>query len=230
MNADVRLTPEAIKGKAFRKVRRGYRVNEVDRFLGRVARDVARLQERIAGRSVVPLDQEPLVTPREIQEKAFNGAWYGYAMYEVDDFLDMLVACVERLHRATAEAEQWQSARRAPLQPPLAALRQLPAPEPSAPRRPVSAHEVASKTFSRAPRGYSIDEVDQFLGRVAVELARVVGDPLGGQSRLTSGAIVSRRFTLLPRGYAMHEVDDFLAQVAAQFADRENGWSSAELS
>jgi DivIVA domain-containing protein len=230
MNADVRLTPEAIRSKAFKKVRRGYRVGEVDRFLGRVARDVARLQERIAGRSAVPLDEEPLITPRQIHEQAFNGAWYGYAMYEVDDFLDMLVTCVERLHQAMADAEQWQSARRAPLQPPLGSLRQLPAPEVPPPRRPVSAHEVASKTFSRAPRGYSIEEVDQFLGRVAVELARVVGDPLGGQSRMTSGAIAARRFTLLPRGYAMHEVDDFLAQVAAQFAERENGWSSAPMS
>jgi DivIVA domain-containing protein len=94
----------------------------------------------------------------------------------------------------------------------------------------VSAHDVASKTFSRVSRGYSVEEVDQFLGRVAVELARVVGDPLGGHSRMTSGAIASRRFTLLPRGYAMHEVDDFLAQVAAQFAERENGRSNAELS
>src|SRR6266511_2365087 len=131
MNADVRLTPEAIKGKAFKKVRRGYRVGEVDQFLGRVARDVARLHERLAGRSVVSLDEEPLITPPQIQEKTFNGAWYGYAMYEVDDFLDMLVVSVERLHQALAEAEQWHSAR-------------------------------------RAPRGYSVEEVDQFLGRVAV--------------------------------------------------------------
>jgi DivIVA domain-containing protein len=227
MNADVRLTPEAIRSKAFKKVRRGYRVGEVDQFLGRVARDVARLQERTAGRGAPRPDEEPLITPRQIHEQAFNGAWYGYAMYEVDDFLDMLVTCVERLHQAVADAEQWQS-RRAPLQPPLGSLRQLPAPD-APPRRPVSAHEVASKTFSRAPRGYSVEEVDQFLGRVAVELARVVGDPLGGQSRMTSGAIVARRFTLLPRGYAMHEVDDFLAQVAAQFAERENGWSSAPM-
>jgi DivIVA domain-containing protein len=191
---------------------------------------VARLQERIAGRGVVLLDEEPLVTPSQVHEKTFNGAWYGYAMYEVDEYLDVLVACLERLHRALAEAEQWHSARRAPLQPPLAAMRQLAPPEPPEPRRPLSAHDIASKTFSWAARGYSVDEVDQFLGRVAVELARVVGDPFGGQPRLSSHDIASRRFTLLPRGYAMHEVDDFLAQVAAQFAERESGWSNAELS
>ncbi|HZD37967.1 MAG TPA: DivIVA domain-containing protein, partial [Actinomycetes bacterium] len=125
MNADVRLTPEAIESKAFKKVRRGYRVSEVDQFLGRVARDVACLQERIAGRGAAALDAEPQITPRQIHEQAFNGAWYGYAMREVDDFLDMLVDLVERLHRAAADVDQWQSARRAPLQPPLAALRQL---------------------------------------------------------------------------------------------------------
>jgi DivIVA domain-containing protein len=231
MNADVRLTPEAIKGKAFKKVRRGYRAGEVDQFLGGVARDVALLQERIAGRSVVRLGEEPVISPEQVQEKTFNGAWYGYAMREVDDFLDLLVVCLERLYRAAGEAEQWHSARRAPLQPPLTALRQLPPPpEPTLPRRALSAHDIAAKSFSRSPRGYSVEEVDQFLGRVAVELARVSGDPFGGQPRVNARDIVSRRFTLLPRGYAMHEVDDFLAQVAAQFAERESGWSNAELS
>jgi DivIVA domain-containing protein len=231
MNADVRLTPEAISIKAFKKVRRGYRVSEVDQFLGRVAQDLARLQERAAGQGATPLDEDPLITPTEIQEQVFNGAWYGYAMHEVDDFLDVLVAALERMYQALSEAEQWQSARRAPLQPPLATLRQLPPPDhPAAPRRPVSAHDVASKTFTRSLRGYSVDEVDQFLGRVAVELARVIGEHLGGgPPRLTSRDIASKRFTLLPRGYAMHEVDDFLAQVAAQFAERESGWSNAEL-
>src|SRR6266511_1960782 len=204
MDADVRLTPEAIKRKAFKKVRRGYRVSEVDQFLGKVARDVARLQARIAGRGVVLLDEEPLITPPQVRDKTFNGAWYGYAMFAVDEYLDVLVDRLERLHRALPEA------------PP--------------PRRPLSAHDVASKTFSWAPHGYSLDEVNQFLGRVAVELARVAGDPLGGHPRLSSHDIASKRFTLLPRGYAMHEVDDFLAQVAAQFAERESGWSNAELS
>jgi DivIVA domain-containing protein len=230
MDADVRLTPEAIKRKAFKKVRRGYRVSEVDQFLGKVARDVARLQARIAGRGVVLLDEEPLITPPQVRDKTFNGAWYGYAMFAVDEYLDVLVDRLERLHRALAEAEQWHSARRAPLQPPLTALRQLPLPDAPPPRRPLSAHDVASKTFSWAPHGYSLDEVNQFLGRVAVELARVAGDPLGGHPHLSSHDIASKRFTLLPRGYAMHEVDDFLAQVAAQFAERESGWSNAELS
>jgi DivIVA domain-containing protein len=229
MNADVRLTPEAISNKAFKKVRRGYRVSEVDQFLEKVAQDVARLQARVAGQSLVALDEDPPTTPEQVEEKTFNGAWYGYAMHEVDDFLDLLVVTLERLHRAVAEAEQWRSARRAPLQPPLNALRQLPPPEPAAVRRPATAHDVAAKTFSREPRGYSVEEVDQFLGRVAIELARVIGDAFG-PPRLTSRDIASKRFTLLPRGYAMHEVDDFLAQLAAQFAERESGWSNAELS
>jgi DivIVA domain-containing protein len=226
MNADVRLTPEAISSKAFKKVRRGYRVSEVDQFLGRVAQDFARLQRRIAGQGPRPLDEDPPTTPSQVHEQTFNGAWYGYAMHEVDDFLDELVVGLERLYQALAEAEQWHSARRAPLQPPLATARQLSPPDPAASRRPVSAHDVAAKTFPREVRGYNVDEVNQFLGRVAVELARAIGGP----PRLTSRDIASKRFTLLPRGYAMHEVDDFLAQLAAQLAARESGWSSAELS
>jgi DivIVA domain-containing protein len=229
--ADVRLDPEAIRRKAFKKVRRGYRAGEVGQFLERVAHDVARLQERIGGERLEALDEDPLITPAQVQEKTFSGVWYGYAMHEVDDFLDVLVAGLERLYQAIAEAEQWRSARRAPLQPPLTALRQLPPPEPAAPRRPATAHDIAAKTFSRALRGYSVEEVDQFLGRVAVELATVIGDPTGSSApRLTSRDIGSKRFTLLPRGYAMHEVDDFLALLAAQFAERESGWSNAELS
>jgi DivIVA domain-containing protein len=227
MNADVRLTPEAIRSKAFKKVRRGYRVSEVDQFLGRVAQDFARLQQRVAGQGPAPLDEDPPATPSQVSEQTFNGAWYGYAMHEVDDFLDELIVGLERLHQTLADAEQWHSARRAPLQPPLATSRQLSPPDHlTAPRRPVSAHDVAAKTFRRELRGYNVDEVNQFLGRVAVELARAIGGP----PRLSSRDIASKRFTLLPRGYAMHEVDDFLTQLAAQFAERENGWSSAELS
>ena len=221
MNADFRLTPETIAGKAFKKVRRGYRVDEVDHFLRRVAHDAARLQEHL--RQGTPPDAS-LLTPKAVEQKTFNGGWRGYDMHEVDEFLDQVVTELDRLHQAIAEAEQWRSARRAPLQPPLhTALRSLPAPEPT-PRR-VTAHDVAAKTFNRAPRGYRVEEVDQFLGWVAIELARASGDP-AASPRLTAQDVAARRFTLGPRGYEMHEVDDFLAQLVAQLAERESGWST----
>jgi DivIVA domain-containing protein len=219
MNADGRLEPEGITGKAFKKVRHGYRVSEVDQFLARVAEDLMRLREHLR-RGTVPI--EPLLTPEEVEQKTFNGTWRGYAMQPVDEFLDEVVAELRRAHRALAEEEQWRSAPRAPLQPPLhSAMRSLPVPEPVA--RPLTARDVASKVFAREPHGYRVEEVDQFLGVVAIELARVGGDP-ATSPRLTAQDISAKRFTLGPRGYVMYEVDDFLARLAAQLAERESGW------
>ena len=222
MNTDGRITPEVIAGKAFKKVRRGYRVGEVDQFLQRVADDLARLGEHLR-RGTAPV--EPLLTPEQVEKKTFAGTWRGYEMQPVDEFLDQIVVELARMHRALSDAEQWRSAPRAPLQPPLPlhSMRSLPAPEPMA--RPLTAHDVAAKIFDREPRGYRVEEVDQFLGFVAVELARAIGDP-STPSRLSAQDVAARRFTLCPRGYAMHEVDDFLARLAAQIAERESGWST----
>jgi len=221
MNADGRLEPEGITGKTFKKVRHGYRVSEVDQFLAKVAEDLARLREHVR-RGTIPI--EPLLTPEQVETKTFNGTWRGYAMQPVDAFLDEVVAELRRTHRALEDAEQWRSAPRAPLQPPLhSALRSLPTPDPIS--RPLSARDVASKVFAREPHGYRVEEVDQFLGFVAIELARVSGDP-ATPPRLTARDISAKRFTLGPRGYVMHEVDDFLARLAAQLAERENGWST----
>jgi DivIVA domain-containing protein len=221
MNADGRLDPGVIAGKGFKKVRRGYRVSEVDQFLAKVAEDLTRLRDHL-GRGTVPV--EPLLTPEQVERHTFNGTWRGYAMPAVDEFLDEVVAELRRAHRALAEEEQWRSAPRVPLQPPLhSAMRSLPAPEPV--NRPLTARDVASKVFPREPRGYRVEEVDQFLGFVAIELARQSGDPTT-PPRLTSRDVSSKRFTLGSRGYVMHEVDDFLARLAAQFAEGETGWST----
>jgi DivIVA domain-containing protein len=220
MNTDGRITPEVIAGKAFKKVRRGYRVGEVDQFLQRVADDLARLGEHLR-RDTAPV--EPLLTAEQVEQQTFSGTWRGYEMHPVDEFLDQIVVELARVHRALTDAEQWRSAPRAPLQPPLHSMRSLPAPEPMA--RPLSAHDVAAKIFEREPRGYRVEEVDQFLGFVAVELARAIGDPTA-PPRLSAQDVAGRRFAVGPRGYAMHEVDDFLARLAAQIAERENGWST----
>jgi DivIVA domain-containing protein len=221
MNADRRLEPEGIKGKSFKKVRHGYRVSEVDQFLAKVAEDLASLREHLR-RGTMPV--MPLLTPEQVEQQTFNGAWRGYSMPGVDDFLDEVVAELRRTHRALEEEQQWRSTPLAPLQPPLhSPMRSLPAPEPLG--RPLTARDVASKVFAREPRGYRVEEVDQFLGFVAIELARVSGDP-ATPPRLTAEDIADKRFTLGPRGYVMHEVDDFLARLAAQLAERQNGWST----
>jgi DivIVA domain-containing protein len=224
MNTDGRVTPEGIKGKTFKKVRHGYRVGEVDQFLERVADDLERLREH-ARRGTVPV--EPPLTAEQVEQKKFTGAWRGYTMPEVDEFLDEIVVELRRLHEELAEAEEWRSAPRAPLQPPLhttGPMRSLPPPEP--PGRPLTARDVASKVFAREPRGYRVDEVDQFLGFVAVELARVSADP-DALPRLAARDIAAKRFTLGPRGYVMHEVDDFLNRLATQLAEHESGWTTA---
>jgi DivIVA domain-containing protein len=224
MNTDGRVTPEGITGRTFKKVRRGYRVGEVDHFLERVASDIGRLREHVR-RGSLPV--EPLLTAEQVEQKKFTGAWRGYTMPEVDEFLDGVVVELRKLHEELAEAEEWRSAPRAPLQPPLpaAAMRSLPPPEPSL-GRPLNARDVASKVFPREPHGYRVDEVDQFLGFVAVELARVTADP-DAMPRLGARDIAAKRFTLGPRGYVMHEVDDFLTRLATELAERENGWSNA---
>ena len=223
MNTDGRVTPEGITGKTFKKVRRGYRVGEVDQFLKLVADHIGRLREHVR-RGSLPV--EPLLGPEQVEQQKFTGAWRGYTMSEVDEFLDGVVIELRKLHEELAEAEEWRSAPRAPLQPPLpaAAMRSLPSPEPP-PGRPLSARDVASKVFSREPHGYRVDEVDQFLGFVAVELARVSADP-DAIPRLGARDIAAKRFTLGPRGYVMHEVDDFLNRLANELAERENGWST----
>jgi DivIVA domain-containing protein len=223
MNTDGRVTPEVITGKTFKKVRRGYRVGEVDQFLERVAGDLGRLREHVR-RGSVPV--EPLLTPEQVEQKKFTGAWRGYTMSEVDEFLDGIVVELRRMHEELAEAQEWRSAPRAPLQPPLhsAAMRSLPPPD--LPGRPLTARDVASKVFARESHGYRVDEVDQFLGFVAVELARVGADP-DALPRLAAHDIAAKRFTLGPRGYVMHEVDDFLNRLATQLAEHESGWSTA---
>jgi DivIVA domain-containing protein len=221
MNPDGRLEPEGIMGKTFKKVRHGYRVSEVDQFLAKVADDLARLREHLR-RGSVPV--EPLLTAEQVEQKTFNGAWRGYAMQAVDDFLDEVVVELQQAHRALTEDEHWRSTPRAPLQPPLhSAMRSLPRPEAVA--QPLTARDVASKVFGREPRGYRVEEVDQFLGFVAIELARISGDP-SAPPRLTAQDISAKRFTLGPRGYVMHEVDDFLARLVAQLTERESGWST----
>lgn len=218
MDTDGRVSLEVITGKTFKKVRRGYRVGEVDRFLEQVAGDIGRLREHVR-RGSLPV--EPLLGPEQVEQKKFTGAWRGYTMSEVDEFLDGVVIELRKLREELAQADEWRSAPRAPLQPPLPAIAMRSLPSPGLPpARPLSARDVASKVFGREPHGYRVDEVDQFLGFVAVELARVGADP-DAIPRLGARDIAAKRFTLGPRGYVMHEVDDFLSRLANELAEHE---------
>jgi DivIVA domain-containing protein len=89
-----RLTADDILHKEFHFALRGYHRREVDRFLDQVAREIIRWQEAL-GQGFRPSMR--LITPRDINEKMFTKVMRGYAMIEVDAFLDELTDEVARL-------------------------------------------------------------------------------------------------------------------------------------
>ncbi|HEX5880348.1 MAG TPA: DivIVA domain-containing protein, partial [Actinomycetota bacterium] len=103
-----RLAPEEVRTRTFTRVVRGYRRREVRRLLERAAADLARLRNGPVRNGP---DDEPPLTPEQVEEVRFQPALGGYEMDEVDEFLDQLVVELER-------------AGRGPLRPPSA----LPAP------------------------------------------------------------------------------------------------------
>jgi DivIVA domain-containing protein len=91
-----RLAPEEVRTRTFTRVVRGYRRREVRRLLERVADDLARLRD---GPDTDGPDDQPLLTPEEIEEVRFQPALGGYEMDEVDEFLDQLMVELERATR-----------------------------------------------------------------------------------------------------------------------------------
>ena len=90
---EARLAPEEVRTRTFTRVVRGYRPRQVRRLLERAAKDLARLRHGAA--ATCPDDQPPL-TPQEIEEIRFQPAIGGYEMDEVDQFLDQLMVELER--------------------------------------------------------------------------------------------------------------------------------------
>ena len=83
-----RLAPEEVRTRTFTRVVRGYRPRQVRRLLERAATDLVRLRDGT--------DDQPLLTPQEIEEVRFQPAIGGYEMDEVDQFLDQLMVELER--------------------------------------------------------------------------------------------------------------------------------------
>ena len=145
------------------------------------------------------------LTAQRIDEQTFGRAVRGYAMREVDDFLD----------RAAAQVASWQDA--------LAHG-----------RRPItrllSPREVAEVTFSLAVRGYDMAEVDGFLEELAAEVTRLHAEGGDGAAsaprRLTAADIARKQFAVAVRGYARRDVDRFLDQVAREVARWQDALAS----
>jgi DivIVA domain-containing protein len=137
-----RLAPEEVRTRTFTRVVRGYRRREVRRLLERAAADLARLRN---GLVTTGPDEQPPLTPEDVQEVRFQPALGGYEMDEVDQFLDQLMV---ELERAAHEPLRPPSALPAPSRhtsfPPLPEGPSFgPAPEPLAPEVAPSMGPVA---------------------------------------------------------------------------------------
>jgi DivIVA domain-containing protein len=117
-----RLAPEEVRTRTFTRVVRGYRRREVRRLLERAAGDLARLRD---GPTTEGPDDQPPLTPGEVEEARFQPALGGYEMDEVDSFLDQLVA---ELERASREPFRPASALPAPARQPFPTV--TPGPQP----------------------------------------------------------------------------------------------------
>jgi DivIVA domain-containing protein len=96
-----RLAPEEVRTRTFSRVVRGYKRREVRRLLERAAADLDRLRN---DPTTSAPDDEPPLTPEAVEEARFQPALGGYEMGEVDEFLDRVVAELERSSREPVRA------------------------------------------------------------------------------------------------------------------------------
>ena len=144
-----RLAPEEVRTRTFTRVVRGYRRREVRRLLERAATDLARLRN---GLTEAGPDDPPPLTSEEIEDTRFQPALGGYEMGEVDEFLDLLTA---ELDRAAREPFRPSSALPAPRP------REAPAREPAPDRPPTTIPPPASqppRTAARSAPGAAVPQ------------------------------------------------------------------------
>jgi DivIVA domain-containing protein len=145
----------------------------------------------------------------QVRQQRFSMAMRGYAIAEVDGFLDELAEGIERLQHIS-----WQG---------LAAGQRLPAGLPTA-------DQVREQTFTVAPNGYAMIEVDAFLDDVIEAVTRAWARfdavpalpppraalelPPPAPGGIGAAEIRAAAFPRALRGYARRQVDDFLAHAA----------------
>jgi DivIVA domain-containing protein len=80
--------------------------------------------------------------------------------------------------------------------------------------------DIRTRRFALARKGYRRTEVERFLAKAAVDLARLQdgGPDPAHESRLTAEDVDEARFHKALRGYSMPQVDDFLDELAAELA------------
>src|SRR6266511_3030446 len=153
---------------------------------------------RCAGRMISPMMAGfSRLTAQQVNEQTFARALRGYAMHEVDEFLDRAAEEIARWHEALSRGQRPAS-------------------------RLLTPREVSEAVFNKEMRGYDMAEVDDFLDELAAELARLQSEatrraaPTG--RRLTADDIVRKEFNVAVRGYAMVEVDAFLDELTDELA------------
>lgn len=185
----VPLSLDDLTNVVFRKPgisKRGYREEEVDGFLDRIAATFRAHEQADATGA-------DLVTPVDVHHVTFNRASFvgrGYNEADVDSFLDLVEAELLRLCEGDTPAGSTSSV---PSTPDVDLL------EPG---------DVENLEFARPPfgkRGYDADEVDEFVQRVQ--------DTLRGDDNLSSSQVSRIVFGKGMRGgrvYSEQDVDLFL--------------------
>jgi DivIVA domain-containing protein len=112
-------------------------------------RPAADLPNKVSVPSSVGI-QVPRLTPTDIQHEEFTKAMRGYAMHEVDVFLDKVT---EELSRRLNELERREN-------PAFKRSKFIPE---------IKAIDISRQEFTKAARGYAMKEVDLFLDRVEAE-------------------------------------------------------------
>lgn len=169
----------------------GYDMIEVDRYLDDLVRN---LREREGGRE--PGDAS-ILTAAAVSSMRFSRTRFrdGYLQADVDE----LLARVAESFAGDAAA--------------------IPSQRPDGPITSRQVESVRFRCVTRAP-GYSMDEVDALLERVAAELRRrEIGESADGEDGLTAESVREAGFTgtTFTEGYAPDDVDAFLEAVAEAF-------------
>jgi DivIVA domain-containing protein len=176
-----RLAPEEVRTRTFTRVVRGYKRRDVRRLLERAADDLDRLR---TGPATEGPDDEPSLTAEAVEEARFQPALGGYEMGEVDDFLDQVVA---ELERATGEPHP-PSALPAPPRSGLFPPRPFPEVRVTEARAPEAAPEVET-AVGRAEEPAAATVVERADEPIAVPDADRAEPPLAGSQPPAAGPL-----------------------------------------
>jgi DivIVA domain-containing protein len=208
---------ERVRRERFSMAMRGYAPAEVDRFLAVLGDGIERLQHFVAsGGRGMELTARPgnLPTAERIRRQEFAVVLNGYAMIEVDAFLEDVMDAVAGIWGTLpARSPMSEPAAPPPGVPERLAMPPRP-PEPSGQPRPAALARPGTVPVPLPaplppPVVRALPEPAQIpVGAVRREL------PSPGDKRLDAAAVRSVRFPRAVRGYARKQVDQFLERAA----------------